>query len=93
MHCSYLCHDQSIGDGERGKEGTERGHEHVGDSSTLGGMATVVKIRSEINEQTAASWYKHEPALVARVATKEELDRDGVKPGEAKPGAGHEHKH
>ena len=47
MHCSYLCHDQSIGDGERGKEGTERGHEHVGDSSTLGGTTGPYAPRAE----------------------------------------------
>jgi len=63
-------------------------------SATLGGMSTVVKVRQEINDESAASWYKHPPEQIAKAATKEELDKDQIKVGGTKPKAGHDqHKH
>ena len=54
----------------------------------------VVKIREEINEQSAASWYKHPSELIARVATKEQLDQDGIKLEPKKAAPEHQdHKH
>ena len=58
------------------------------ESAIVGGMTTVVKIREEITEDSAASWYKHPPEQVAKVATKEELEKDDIKIGSEKPDAG-----
>ncbi len=64
------------------------------DSATVGGMTTVVKVRHEIDDMSAASWYKHPPEQVSKPATKEELEADGIKTDGNKPSAGHEqHKH
>jgi hypothetical protein len=64
------------------------------DTVIMGGMSTIVKIRQEINDESAASWYKHPPEQVAKVATKAELEQDGIKIGGAKPNTGkEEHKH
>ncbi len=62
-------------------------------SMLMGGMTTVIKVRQEINDESAASWYKHPPEQVAAIATKEELDQDGITASGANPSAGHEHKH
>lgn len=53
-------------------------------SATLGGMSTVVKVRHEINDQSAATWYTHPPGQIAKVASKEELETDGIKIGQSK---------
>lgn len=64
------------------------------DKSTMGGMATVVKVRTEITDESAASWYKHPPNEVAKIATKDELAEDDIKLSSSKPSAGGEkHKH
>lgn len=64
------------------------------DTVIMGGMSTVVKIRHEITAESAASWYKHPPEQVAKVATKDELEKDDIKIGGTKPDTGKEpHKH
>lgn len=64
------------------------------DTVIMGGMSTVVKIRQEITDESAASWYKHPPEQVAKVATKAELEKDDIKVGGTNPDAAKEqHKH
>lgn len=48
-------------------------------STPSGGMATVVKIRQEINAESMASWYKHPQESIAKEATKEDLEQDNIK--------------
>ncbi len=45
----------------------------------FGGMTTVLKVRNELDDTSAASWYEHPPWQVATVATKDELDSDDIK--------------
>jgi FtsP/CotA-like multicopper oxidase with cupredoxin domain len=47
----------------------------------MGGMTTVVKIRHEITDESGKSWYKSPPEQVAKKATKEDLEQDGIKTG------------
>src|SRR5205823_6291891 len=62
-------------------------------STAIGGMATVVKIRHELNADSAMSWYKHPPEYLAKPATKDDLERDGIKPVEPKHNPTHQHEH
>ena len=60
----------------------------------MGGMTTVVKIRHEITDESAKSWYKHPPEEIAKKATKEDLEQDGIKIGAVDLNSGKEaHKH
>jgi len=59
---------------------------------TTGGMATIVKVREELEEGKDPGWYKHPEHASNKPATPDELKRDGISPPERKPIHG-EHKH
>ncbi len=64
------------------------------DPITMGGMFTMVKVRRDWNGQGDPGWYPHPPETRARVATAEELARDGIPQTAApaaKPHGGHGH--
>jgi FtsP/CotA-like multicopper oxidase with cupredoxin domain len=48
------------------------------DPITMGGMFTLVKVRKTLNGDTDPGWYPHPPETRARLATAEELKRDGI---------------
>ncbi|MEM8487008.1 MAG: copper oxidase [Bacteroidota bacterium] len=48
------------------------------DYITMGGMFTVVKIREDINNYEDPGWYQHPPGTVASLASKGNLERDGI---------------
>jgi hypothetical protein len=48
----------------------------------MGGMFTILKVREGITSYDDPGWYAHPPGTVARAATADELQRDGV---ETKP--------
>ncbi|MBN4050145.1 copper oxidase [Desulfobulbus sp. AH-315-M07] len=47
--------------------------------SGMGGMFTIVKVRDELSSYDDPGWYKHPKGTVSRLATDEELKRDGIK--------------
>ncbi len=48
------------------------------DDIDMGGMFTVLKVREKLTAESADGWYKHPDGTVARVATAEELAKDGI---------------
>jgi hypothetical protein len=48
---------------------------------TMGGMFTILKIREELTGDADPGWYAHPKGTVADVATREELERDGIAAG------------
>jgi hypothetical protein len=48
------------------------------DPITMGGMFTLVKVRKTLNGDADPGWYAHPPETRARLATLEELKRDGI---------------
>ncbi len=51
------------------------------DPISMGGLFTIFKVRDELSEYSneAAGWYRHPQGTVARIATRGELRRDGIK--------------
>ncbi len=47
---------------------------------TMGGMFTILKVRGVVDQNTASSFYKEPPERQARLATADELTRDGIAP-------------
>jgi manganese oxidase len=45
----------------------------------MGGMFTVLKVRDDATTQSDPGWYRHPAGEVARIATPEELRRDGIR--------------
>lgn len=45
---------------------------------TMSGMFTILKVRESIAEGVEPGWYEAPPETIARRATKEELERDGI---------------
>jgi hypothetical protein len=45
----------------------------------MGGMFTVVKVRNERSNDNDPGWYEHPEGTVSRLATPQELQRDGLK--------------
>jgi manganese oxidase len=50
------------------------------DYITMGGMFTVLKVRDHLESYEDPGWYDNPPGTLARLATPEELRRDGVEP-------------
>jgi manganese oxidase len=48
---------------------------------TMSGMFTILKVRERIEEGVEPGWYEHPEGTQARLATKEELERDGIEGG------------
>jgi len=48
------------------------------DPITMGGMFTLVKVRKTLNGDADPGWYSHPPETRARLATADELKRDGI---------------
>jgi hypothetical protein len=48
------------------------------DYITMGGMFSIVKVRAGIQSYEDPGWYKHPEGTVVRVATDDELKRDGI---------------
>ncbi|MBK6517129.1 MAG: copper oxidase [Polyangiaceae bacterium] len=47
---------------------------------TMGGMFTVIKVREDLKTYDKdPGWYKHPPGTLARLATADELTKDGIK--------------
>ncbi len=44
----------------------------------MGGMFTIVKVRDEVDDDEDPGWYDHPEDTVARLATEQELERDGI---------------
>ncbi len=44
----------------------------------MGGMFTVLKVRDRVRDQSDPGWYADPPGTVARAATADELQRDGI---------------
>jgi len=68
------------------------------DYITMGGMFTVLKVRAGLTHFDDPGWYQYPAGTVADIATKEQVDRDGVKvegqdPTPKKDDAGHKHDH
>jgi FtsP/CotA-like multicopper oxidase with cupredoxin domain len=49
------------------------------DQIDMGGMFTMVKVRTKLTEETANAWYGHAAGTVADEATDADLARDGIK--------------
>jgi len=49
------------------------------DQIDMGGMFTVVRVRTRLSEDTANAWYEHPEGTVADEATATDLARDGIK--------------
>jgi hypothetical protein len=45
---------------------------------TMSGMFTILKVREELEEGVEPGWYDAPPGTTARMATPEELERDGI---------------
>lgn len=45
---------------------------------TMGGMFTILKVRGQLSADSASGWYDEVPDRQARLATQEELVKDGV---------------
>ena len=50
------------------------------DQIDMGGMFTLVKVRKDLTEDSAAAWYEHPAGTVADLASDAELARDNIKP-------------
>jgi len=48
---------------------------------TMSGMFTILKVRDSIDEGVEPGWYAHPPGTQAVLATKDELERDGIETG------------
>jgi FtsP/CotA-like multicopper oxidase with cupredoxin domain len=48
------------------------------DTITMGGMFTVLKVRSDITSYADPGWYKHPAGTLASVASADDLKRDGI---------------
>jgi manganese oxidase len=48
------------------------------DPITMGGMFTLVKVRKTLQGDGDPGWYRHPPQTRAKLATPEELRRDGI---------------
>lgn len=59
----------------------------------MGGMFTIVKVRSDLKSYADPGWYVHPQHEVASVASPEELERDGIKPGTDDKRAPDPHQH
>jgi manganese oxidase len=46
----------------------------------MGGMFTILKVRTKLTGDTDPGWYENPPGTVASKATADELARDGIKP-------------
>ena len=44
----------------------------------MGGMFTIVKVRDQLDDDADPGWYDHPEGTVARPATDQELERDGI---------------
>jgi hypothetical protein len=49
------------------------------DEIDMGGMFTIVKVRKQLTEKSAAEWYVHPAGTVADEATAADIARDGIK--------------
>ena len=49
------------------------------DEIDMGGMFTLVKVRKQLTEKSAAEWYEHPVGTVADEATAADLARDNIK--------------
>jgi manganese oxidase len=47
----------------------------------MGGMLTILKVREHLTSYADPGWYQAPPGTVAEPATREELERDGIKVG------------
>jgi manganese oxidase len=45
----------------------------------MGGMLTIMKVRENITDYADPGWYQPPPGTLARLASKQELKRDGIK--------------
>ncbi len=45
---------------------------------TMGGMLTILKVREGITSYEDPGWYENPPGTEARLASAEELARDGI---------------
>ena len=62
------------------------------DPITMGGMFTLVKVRKDWDGKGDPGWYPHPPETRARVASAEELKRDGIEAPTTDAGhGGHQH--
>jgi FtsP/CotA-like multicopper oxidase with cupredoxin domain len=48
------------------------------DPITMGGMFTILKVRDDLKSYADPGWYQHPPATLASLASKSDLDRDGI---------------
>jgi len=48
------------------------------DPITMGGMFTILKVRPDLTSYDDPGWYQHPAGTLARLATPEELKRDGI---------------
>ena len=60
---------------------------------TMGGMTTILKVREQLDTYEDPGWYRHPPGTMARKATAEELEADGIAPGTEVHPAPAEHIH
>jgi len=51
------------------------------DVITMGGMATVLKVRDHLSGYGDPGWYEAPAGTMATTATADELKRDGIDPG------------
>ena len=49
------------------------------DQIDMGGMFSIVKVRKQLTDATAAAWFEHPKGTVADEASADELKRDGIK--------------
>jgi FtsP/CotA-like multicopper oxidase with cupredoxin domain len=50
------------------------------DPITMGGMFTILKVRDDLKSYADPGWYQAPPGTLASLASKEDLDRDGIQP-------------
>jgi hypothetical protein len=62
-------------------------------SIDMGGMLTVLKVRSGITTYDDPGWYQHPAGTVASAAGAEELRRDGIDVGAPSTRSGQNHEH
>lgn len=55
--------------------GAQGPHDYI----TMGGMFTILKVRDNLNGNTDPGWYHNPPDTLARPATNDELQRDGIR--------------
>lgn len=96
------------GMGEHGRE-VQSGHMAVPENSipmvggygpfgyiTMGGLFTILKVREGLTSYEDPGWYEHPEGTVASLASREQLQRDGIDPGVEGmrvPHGAHHHKH